>query len=62
MHERICEEMGDNLVNKKMGLLGLLGLLLFMFGIYISQWNLFGMVIGIGGGYVMGFSSFKLFN
>lgn len=59
MHERICEEMGDNLVNKKMGLLGLL---LFMFGIYISQWNLFGMVIGIGGGYVMGFSSFKLFN
>ncbi|MED4697183.1 hypothetical protein [Peribacillus frigoritolerans] len=46
-------------MNKKMGLLGLL---LFMFGIYISQWNLFGMVIGIGGGYVMGFSSFKLFN
>ncbi|CAH0270475.1 MULTISPECIES: hypothetical protein [Bacillaceae] len=49
MDERICEEMGNNLVNKKMGLLGLLGLL-FMFGIYISQWNLFGMVIGIGGG------------
>jgi hypothetical protein len=28
-------------------------------GIYISQWPIFGMVIGIGGGLLMGVSSFK---
>lgn len=49
-------------MNKKIGLLGLLGFFLFLFGIYISQWTLFGIAIGIGGGYVMGLSSLKLFN
>ncbi len=43
-------------MNKKMGLLGLL---LFMLGIYISQWTVLGIVIGIAGGFIMGFSSFK---
>jgi len=49
-------------MNKKMVLLGFLGLLSFMFGIYISQWTILGMVMGIGGGCAMGFSALKLFN
>ncbi|MFD6441413.1 hypothetical protein ACFWDG_16710 [Peribacillus sp. NPDC060186] len=49
-------------MNNKMGVLGLLGLLLFLFGIYISQWTPFAILIGIGGGIVMGISSLKLFN
>ncbi|WP_195892922.1 hypothetical protein [Bacillus massiliigorillae] len=48
-------------MNKKVGLLGFLGLLLFMLGIYISQWTLLGVVMGIGGGCAIGFSAFKLF-
>ena len=52
--------MGDILVNKKMGLLVLLGLLLFLIGIYISQWTLLGIVIGTVRGCVVGFSSVKL--
>jgi len=52
--------MGWDLMNKKMGLLGLIGLLSFMFGIYISQWTIFGMVMGIGGGIIMGVSSTRL--
>ena len=60
---KICEIMGRDAMNKKMVLLlGFLGLLSFMFGIYISQWTILGMVMGIGGGYAMGFSAFKLFN
>ena len=49
-------------MNKKMVLVGFLGLLSFMFGIYISQWTIWGVVMGIGGGYAMGFGAFKLFN
>lgn len=56
----ICEIMGWDLMNKKMGLLGLIGLLSFMFGIYISQWTIFGIVMGIGGGIIMGVSSTRL--
>ena len=59
---KICEIMGRNAMNKKMVLLGFLGLLSFMFGIYISQWTILGMVMGIGGGCAMGFSALKLFN
>lgn len=48
---------------KKIGLLmGLVGLSLFLLGIYISQWTLFGIVIGIGGGIIMGISSVKFSN
>lgn len=43
-------------MNKKTGLVGLL---LFMLGIYISQWTVLGIMIGIAGGFIMGFSSFK---
>jgi len=58
----ICEIMGRDAMNKTMVLLGFLGLLSFMFGIYISHWTILGMVMGIGGGYAMGFSALKLFN
>ena len=44
---------------KLISLFGLLGLLLFMLGIYISQWTVFGIVIGIAGGFVMGLSSLR---
>jgi len=54
--------MGRDAMNKTMVLLGFLGLLSFMFGIYISHWTILGMVMGIGGGYAMGFSALKLFN
>ncbi len=47
-------------ISKKMGLLGLLGLMLFLLGIYISQWTPLAIMIGIGGGIVMGLSSVKL--
>ena len=60
--EKICEIMGRDAMNKKMMLVGFLGLLSFMFGIYISQWTILGVVMGIGGGYAMGFGAFKLFN
>ena len=59
---KICEIKGRDAMNKKMILVGFLGLLSFMFGIYISQWTMLGMVVGIGGGYAMGFGVFKLFN
>ena len=59
---KICEIKGRDAMNKKMMLVGSLGLLLFMFGIYISQWTMLGVVVGIGGGYAMGFGVFKLFN
>ncbi|UOR12836.1 hypothetical protein [Halobacillus amylolyticus] len=49
-------------MNKKMGLLGLFGLLLFLSGITLSQWTPFAILIGIGGGIVMGYSSLKLFS
>ena len=48
-------------MNKKRVLLGLIGLLSFMFGIYISQWTIFGVVMGVVGGIIMGFSSIRLF-
>ena len=37
----------------------LLGLLLFMLGIYISHWTVFGIVMGIAGGFVIGLSSVR---
>ncbi|MDP1419668.1 hypothetical protein Q8G35_14905 [Peribacillus simplex] len=43
MHERIFEEMGDNLVNKKMGLLGLAkeleNVVLLKHGPLLSLWR-----------------------
>jgi hypothetical protein len=48
-------------MNKKMGLLGLLGLLLFLSGIYLSQWTPIAILMGIGGGIIMEVSSIKLF-
>ncbi|MBP1083241.1 MULTISPECIES: hypothetical protein [Bacillus] len=35
----------------------IIGLALFLLGIYISEWTLFGVVIGIAGGFLMGLSS-----
>ena len=58
----IFEIVGRAVMNKKMVLVGFLGLLSFMFGIYISQWTIWGVAMGIGGGYAMGFGAFKLFN
>ncbi|MDV7766782.1 hypothetical protein [Peribacillus sp. CSMR9] len=43
---------------KKVLLMGLIGFILFLIVIYISQWTVFGVAIGIGGGYIMGISSF----
>ncbi|MGG4266978.1 hypothetical protein [Peribacillus simplex] len=42
---------------KKVLLLRLIGFILFLIGIYISQWTDFGVAIGIGGGIIMGISS-----
>lgn len=52
--------MGWDLMNKTMSLLGLIGLLSFMFGIYISQWTIFGIVMGVAGGIIMGLSLTRL--
>ncbi|MFF2500027.1 MULTISPECIES: hypothetical protein [Peribacillus] len=38
--------------------IGLIGLSLFLIGMMISQWTVAGVVIGIGGGGVMGISSY----
>lgn len=37
----------------------LIGLFFFMTGIYISNWTLFGIPLGIGGGMIMGISSLQ---
>lgn len=54
-------EIGGSFMNKKMGLLGLLGLVLFLSGIFLSQWTPIAILMGIGGGIIMGVSSLKLF-
>ncbi|MCM3170177.1 hypothetical protein [Peribacillus frigoritolerans] len=42
----------------KVLLIGLIGFSLFLMGMVISQWTVAGVVIGIGGGLVMGISSY----
>ncbi|WP_375090300.1 hypothetical protein ACDZ29_05695 [Peribacillus sp. RS7] len=42
---------------KKVLLIGLIGFSLFLIGMIISQWTVFGVAIGIGGGFIMGISS-----
>jgi hypothetical protein len=39
---------------KKGTTLFLIGLIMFMFGIYLSTWSVIGTIIGIAGGLVMG--------
>ena len=43
---------------KKVLLIGLIGFSLFLIGMIISQWTVAGVAIGIGGGFVMGISSY----
>ncbi|WP_458354296.1 hypothetical protein [Peribacillus frigoritolerans] len=38
--------------------IGLIGFSLFLMGLVISQWTVAGVVIGIGGGFVMAISSY----
>ncbi|MGG0413314.1 hypothetical protein [Peribacillus simplex] len=38
--------------------IGLIGFSLFLTGLIISQWTVVGAVIGIGGGFIMGISSY----
>lgn len=46
---------------KKGTILFLIGLIMFMFGIYLSTyWTVIGMLIGIAGGIVMGSSTYFL--
>ncbi|WP_347940526.1 hypothetical protein AAEY33_23415 [Peribacillus simplex] len=42
----------------KVLLIGLIGFSLFLLGMIISQWTIVGVVIGIGGGLIMGISSY----
>ncbi|WP_185150961.1 hypothetical protein [Peribacillus simplex] len=42
----------------KVLLIGLIGFSLFLLGMIISQWTIIGVVIGIGGGLIMGISSY----
>lgn len=42
----------------KVLLIGLIGFSLFLMGMMISQWTVAGVVIGIGGGFVMGIGSY----
>jgi hypothetical protein len=42
----------------KVLLIGLIGFSLFLLGMIISQWTIIGVVIGIGGGFIMGISSY----
>ncbi|WP_162604518.1 hypothetical protein [Peribacillus frigoritolerans] len=42
----------------KVLLIGLIGFSLFQMGMTISQWTVAGVVSGIGGGFVMGISSY----
>ncbi len=37
----------------------LIGLLLFLGGIYVSQWSNLAIIVGIGGGIIMGLSATK---
>ncbi|WHX90564.1 hypothetical protein [Peribacillus simplex] len=39
-------------------LIGLIGFSLFLIGMIISQWTVVGVVIEIGGGFIMGISSY----
>lgn len=48
-------------MNKKMALLGVLGLLIFLTGIALSQWTPLAILMGIAGGIIMGICSLKLF-
>ncbi|MEF2097484.1 hypothetical protein V3595_22985 [Bacillus sp. CFBP9009] len=42
----------------KVLLIGLIGFSLFLMGMMISHWTVAGVVIGIGGGFVMGINSY----
>ncbi|MFJ7941616.1 hypothetical protein ACIQYG_24525 [Peribacillus sp. NPDC096622] len=46
------------MTKNKVLLIGLIGFSLFLMGMIISQWTVAGVVIGIGGGFAMGISSY----